>query len=157
MKLANGWLTCRVPDAYEIYERSRGVPRGMILANACGTGKTLVTSAAVVFGSKLREAEYAREGSEDAETPSGPRYKPSMIFCPAAVVQQTFDELVGFYGNLVRVWIFYGTANTCSDETRRARTLDNREELQNILDALERAHDDPIVSLPPGGPNPRRY
>ncbi|KAL6412118.1 hypothetical protein AUP68_04501 [Ilyonectria robusta] len=75
-------------------------------------------------------------------------YKPSIMFMPAATVNQAFNELTTLWRGVLDVYCLYHSRDNCTNPERKLRTLDNASEMQNLMDKLANEHLSPKWNRP---------
>ncbi|KAM0258101.1 hypothetical protein ACHAQJ_004006 [Trichoderma viride] len=105
-----------------LIDKMAGPLKGAILMDECGLGKTITMFLALV-GMARKIATEEASGSRRLVTEEK-RYKPSVLFCPSSVLDQTYEEATSFFGPTWKVFVCYG------NEREGRMTLSNGEELQ---------------------------
>jgi hypothetical protein len=92
--------------------------RGALLANEVGTGKTMVFLMERKFAidrrvSLLRDAGL--DESDDATAAGLPMVMPTVIFAPASVIEQHFDEINNYFPvGTYHIRVYHGSKNNTS-------------------------------------------
>lgn len=111
--------------------------RSIILANECGTGKTITYLLGIIaLNRRLRDMQAKGKNV---------RFGAILVIVPANVLPQAFAEAHERFGSSLRLYSFYGSANTCKSDTRRKATIDTKG-LQGRMQAWDAAEDKPEVS-----------
>ncbi|POR39436.1 Uncharacterized protein TPAR_00366 [Tolypocladium paradoxum] len=134
----------QVIDAFDIFKKMSSPVRAAILGSECGTGKTNVflTALHMSIEDKIRSFETGTRKLVDGER----KFKPSIMFCPASVLNQFFLGVLKFWPSYYRVYSVFQTKGTCSEPSRKNATLGSTEELQTVIDKLADAHMDPLTA-----------
>lgn len=82
-------------------------------------------------------------------------FKPSLMFVPAATLDQTFNELSTLWNGVLDVYSLYQSKLNCTNPTRQSVTIDTTQELQEMVDAWAAEADDPAVGSPSRPPRVR--
>jgi hypothetical protein len=136
---------CHIADGYAIFEKMRGPAHAAILCSECGTGKTNCFLAALKIYSEWREKEIL---NGTLKIPKATRaYKPSLLLCPASVLDQFYQAAHHWWGDWFTIKTCYETKATVTNKERRKDTLSNLGELQALIDQLAKKADDPMVCL----------
>ncbi|KAH8688306.1 hypothetical protein BGZ61DRAFT_40934 [Ilyonectria robusta] len=109
-----------------------------MLLNECGTGKTFTAALALSF---VIHSNIMRTNVHPGSVLNGEQvYKPSIMFMPAATVNQAFNELTTLWRGVLDVYCLYHSRDNCTNPERKLRTLDNASEMQNLMDKLANEH-----------------
>jgi hypothetical protein len=131
----NGW---QVTGAAWALQQEHLPIRGGMIADDCGTGKTIIML--VVVLEQYRRAIRAHAGGA-----TGP-WKPTLIIAPPHVVDVWFQEVQRFFSSELEIWRFYETKDKVTNPAMKARTLPGTD--QRLVAWLEEncKPDDPRTS-----------
>ncbi|KAM0288357.1 hypothetical protein ACHAO9_007262 [Fusarium lateritium] len=117
--------------------------RAAILADECGTGKTLQMGLALLIH-YLRVKNGIQEGTFEPLDPNR-KFKPSIIFCPSnlTIAHQILYDLRRWFGDFFRIRLCHGFRLCCEDEFVKPFILNNQKELQEWITKKAEAHEDP--------------
>lgn len=137
-------------------QKEKSPLRGSILANDCGTGKT-ITFTLLQYMAYLEckdKAKALAAWRQDHEDPAPEHMlvdaRPMLIVCPAPLVGQHAEELIKIFKGLLDVHIYYGTKDR-APPSRAAHTLSADEWWQQMESRASGTHD-PEVETPPPAP-----
>lgn len=108
----NGWQVTGVAWAIN---QEQSPMRGSLLADDCGTGKTVIMLSVILEGARRAVRDHAA-GS------TGP-WKPTLIVTPPHVVDVWVDEVQRFFKSELPVWRYYETKDKVTNKGMKARTL----------------------------------
>jgi SNF2 family DNA or RNA helicase len=101
--------------------------RSGILADDCGTGKSITCLSHILLAHKWARDSY----SPDAEN----NFKPTFIVCPAAVLNVWLEEITNNFAHAFRPVLFYADAR--SNKSSRLTVLENDRQLCKFVEALD--------------------
>ncbi|KAL4981348.1 P-loop containing nucleoside triphosphate hydrolase protein [Aspergillus falconensis] len=105
-------------------KQEAGPVKGGILADGCGLGKTLQALTLI--------ASAAKQLGKDAQP-----YRPTLILCPAGLVDTWFLEISTRFGTLLPVRIFHRDREHTSDERRKELVINTVDELNRFCSQLK--------------------
>lgn len=108
----NGWQVTGV--AWAIQQESLPI-RGSIIADDCGTGKTVIMLTTILEG--------ARRAVRDAAAGARGPWKPTLIIAPPHVVDVWVEEVTRFFASELDIWRFYESKDKVANHAMRDRTL----------------------------------
>lgn len=108
----NGW---QVTGAAWAISQEQSPLRGCLLADDCGTGKTIIMLTVILEGAR-------RALREQASGSTGP-WRPTLIITPPHVVDVWVDEVQRFFKSELDVWRYYETKDKVTNKGMKARTL----------------------------------
>ncbi|KAK8037865.1 hypothetical protein PG991_001211 [Apiospora marii] len=117
-------------DAFLLWTMENSVLRGALMANEVGIGKT-ITAICVIILDWLDMKRRAAEG-EPIEA------YPTLMVVPAGLVGQTFNEVTKWFGGLIDVKCYYGSAAEFTGD-RQKRTLSKSQWWQEMVETMDRA------------------
>ncbi|KAF4996847.1 hypothetical protein FDECE_12283 [Fusarium decemcellulare] len=131
----------QVIGAWWIYQHLKSPLRAAILGDECGIGKTLQIGMALAIHCSL-ERKAHEEGTR--KVIAGQRhFKPSIIFCPAAVVCQIFKEFSKWFGRFFKIRVAYGIKSTSPDPSMTPFILASYGGIQGWIDQCAAKHEEP--------------
>ena len=89
--------------------------KGGMIADDCGTGKTIIMLAVIL-------EQYRQALRNKAEGSMGP-WKPTLIIVPPHVVDVWFQEVQRFFSTELDIWRFYESKQKVTNAAMKARTL----------------------------------
>jgi SNF2 family DNA or RNA helicase len=133
-----------VPGANWISTTLESPLRAALLADECGTGKTVQIGLALAI-------HYYRIKAEVEAGTFRPRdekrwFKPSIIFCPPELAYQSFREWSYWFPNFFDIRICHRTESQTADEFIKCHIMDQKDGLQSWVDDSAALHDDIEVS-----------
>lgn len=108
----NGWQVTGVAWAIQ---QERLPIRGSIIADDCGTGKTVIMLTTILEG--------ARRAVRDAAAGAPGPWKPTLIIAPPHVVDVWVEEVTRFFASELEIWRFYESKDKVTNHSMRDRTL----------------------------------
>ncbi|KAF5620325.1 uncharacterized protein FTJAE_11682 [Fusarium tjaetaba] len=114
--------------------------RAALLADECGTGKTVQIGLALAM-------HYHRVKAEVEAGTFRPRddmrwFKPSIILCPHNLAYQTFREWSSWFPKFFEIQICHGTKAQAVDESAEEHTMNEKDGLQSWVDENAASHRD---------------
>lgn len=159
-RAADLWLTTSL-DAYMMRQKERSPLKGSILANDCGTGKTLtITTLQYMYYRELKQhavnlATWKAEKEKAGLDPTPPASLsvaayPMLLLCPAALVSQHAEELISKFKGLLHVHVYYGSKST-APPSRAAETLSPDEWEAEMVQRAANVADPEVSRMVPMG------
>lgn len=106
-------------DIAHIVRMLLGFPKFVMLANGCGTGKTITYCGAIDHLVRQKQKRYAEMLADPATGPPPPViYRPVLLLLLATVTPSTCGEIQKYFGGKFRIYMAYGDK---TDETNYAR------------------------------------
>ncbi|KIL95599.1 hypothetical protein FAVG1_00336 [Fusarium avenaceum] len=116
--------------------------RAAILADECGTGKTLQMPLALLFHYR-RVKKQIEKGTFQPLDPAR-KFKPSIILCPSgAIARQILREITRWFGDFFQIKIFHKTSKSAPDDLVDPSIIEETDELEDWIDEKAAAHTDP--------------
>lgn len=116
-------------DAFLLWMMENSVLRGALMANEVGIGKT-ITAICVIILDWLDMKRKAAEG-EAIEA------YPTLMVVPASLVGQTFNEVTKWFGGLIDIKCYYGSAAEFTGD-RQKKTLSKSQWWQEMTETMDR-------------------
>jgi SNF2 family DNA or RNA helicase len=112
--------------------------RAALLADECGTGKTVQIGLALAMHYHRVKAEV--EAGTFRPRDDKRRFKPSIILCPSNLAYQTFREWSNWFPNFFKIKICYGKKAQAVDELAKRHTMKGKVGLQSWVDENAASH-----------------
>ncbi|KAF5229897.1 hypothetical protein FANTH_14047 [Fusarium anthophilum] len=114
--------------------------RAALLADECGTGKTVQIGLALALHYYRVKAEV--EAGTFRPRDENRRFKPSIILCPADLAYQTFNEWSRWFPNFFKIRICHRTTYLTRDHFTRMHIMPHKNGLQNWVNENAASHED---------------
>ncbi|KAG5795548.1 hypothetical protein H9Q69_005407 [Fusarium xylarioides] len=114
--------------------------RAALLADECGTGKTVQIGLALAFHYYRVKAEV--EAGTFRPRDENRRFKPSIILCPADLAYQTFREWSRWFPNFFKIRICHRTKFLTRDHFTRMHIMPHKNGLQDWVNENAASHED---------------
>ncbi|KAF5967426.1 transcription regulatory SNF2 [Fusarium coicis] len=114
--------------------------RAALLADECGTGKTVQIGLALALHYYRVKAEV--EAGTFTPRDESRRFKPSIILCPADLAYQTFREWSRWFPDFFKIRICHRTKFLTRDHFTRMHIMPHRNGLQNWVNENSASHED---------------
>ncbi|KAI0096179.1 hypothetical protein F4776DRAFT_669584 [Hypoxylon sp. NC0597] len=131
----------QIVDIAQVVEKLDQFPHTCILADACGTGKTVMNMGAVDV-IRLDKLEMLAKQIEDVQSDEDREvYYPSIYMCPANVISTTFAECVASFPGRLLPKVYYGDSHEYSAQPSVQQAMIGPQDLQKFFASLR--PDDP--------------
>ncbi|KAF5595345.1 transcription regulatory SNF2 [Fusarium pseudocircinatum] len=114
--------------------------RAALLADECGTGKTVQIGLALALHYYRVKAEV--QGGTFTPRDENRRFKPSIILCPADLAYQTFREWSRWIPNFFKIRICHRTKFLTRDHFTRMHIMPHKNGLQDWVNENTASHED---------------
>ncbi|RBA09768.1 hypothetical protein FPRO05_05704 [Fusarium proliferatum] len=114
--------------------------RAALLADECGTGKTVQIGLALAIHYHRIKAEV--EAGTFRPRDENRRFKPSIILCPADLAYQTFKEWSRWFPNFFKIRICHRTKFLTRDYFTRMHIMPHKNGLQDWVNENAASHED---------------
>ncbi|KAG5763651.1 hypothetical protein H9Q72_008267 [Fusarium xylarioides] len=114
--------------------------RAALLADECGTGKTVQIGLALALHYYRVKAEV--EAGTFRPRDENRRFKPSIILCPADLAYQTFREWSRWFPNFFKIRICHRTKFLTRDHFTRMHIMPHKNGLQDWVNENAASHED---------------
>lgn len=112
----------------------RGPLKATLMALACGLGKTLIALMVV----KCSNEEQRRDAAKNTDPDFQQEYAATLVLCPPQSVEVWQKDIEKFFPGVFKVWQFYGSEFSITDQKRRDTLVPpSIDALNDILLALD--------------------
>jgi len=134
-----------IADACDFHLKLESVMHAALVTSERGIGKTNTMLASLRISTQMRidKRNIAPWSTDEDER----AFKPTVYMCPSSVLDQTYQEIAGWWGGYFRIYVCYQTPDSCTNPARKSSTLGNLKDTQAIFDRLAKEHEDPMVRL----------